>query len=69
MAQKKAYFTDNWNRFDFFILVIAYPLLVIIEFSNNREVITVLRIVRVCRIIKLLKLIKLIVNVKKMEQL
>ena len=69
IAQKRNYFKDRWNRFDFAILVLTYPLLVAIVITDNRALDAVLRTIRVCRIIKLLKLLKLVVNAKKMDHL
>ena len=69
IAQKKQYFADSWNRFDFLILLLGYAVVIIMSISHVKELKAILRVIRVLRIIKMLKLIKLVVNVKKMEHL
>ena len=69
IAQKKQYFADSWNRFDFLVLVLGYAVVVIMSVVQIKELKAILRVIRVLRIIKMLKLIKLVVNVKKMEHL
>ena len=69
IAQKKQYFADSWNRFDFLVLVLGYTVVIIMSVVQIKELKAILRVIRVLRIIKMLKLLKLVVNVKKMEHL
>ena len=56
----KGYFSDNWNVFDFIIVVVSIPsLLTFIPFfaAHNYAVLKVLRLFRMIRLIKLLKFV------------
>ena len=59
MAHNMSYFNDSWNRFDFFIVIIAdLGLLGNWLFSNVTTLIDVLNIIKALRILRLLRLIR-----------
>ena len=37
IAQKKQYFADSWNRFDFLILLLGYAVVIIMSVSQIKE--------------------------------
>lgn len=54
----KAYFDDNWNRFDFFLVVVSLPTLLADYFPlPNTSLILVLRLLRLFRLVRLFKFI------------
>lgn len=61
IALEKDYFQNNWNRFDFFIVLVA-DISILFEFvhanTGNSSVITVLTIIKAIRIMRVFRLIK-----------
>ncbi len=54
----KAYFADNWNRFDFFLVIVSLPTLLADYFPiPNTSILLVLRLLRLFRLVRLFRFI------------
>jgi hypothetical protein len=56
-AYKKAYFRDNWNCFDFFIVCVSL-LEILLTFFINTKVLVVITLFRIFRVGRVLRLVK-----------
>lgn len=62
----KIYFADNWNKFDFIIILISSPSLLMVFSDSNLIHIDFLLIPRLARIFKFLRFIKFIPEIDKL---
>ena len=62
----KQYFSSNWNKLDFFLIVISVPALITFIFNLNMLDISFLLVFRVLRVFKAFRFLKFIPNVNQL---